>query len=131
MALTNDDEIFKINVNFGRYSLELFLINLFSTCNINLGKSIGSGEYADIYSFTINGEEFVGKVFKLDNIESRNTRFLRIVKELAIMKICSAFGLCPRTHNYLGFDLIVFDDLALFTMEKGIVVKEIKRNELL
>ena len=131
MPLTNDDEIIKLKVDFDRFALELLLINVFSASTINFGKAIGSGEYADIYSFTINGEEFALKAFQLPNTESRNSRFLRIVKELSITKICSAFGLCPTANNYLGFDLIVFDDLAFFTMEKGTPVKAIRKDELL
>ena len=131
VALTYDNEIIKVKIDFDRFALELLLINVFSACNINFGKAIGSGEYADIYSFTINGEEFALKAFQLPNTVSRDSRFLRIIKELSIMKICSAFGLCPTAHNYLGFDLIVFDDLAFFTMEKGFAVKGIRKDELL
>jgi hypothetical protein len=50
--------------------------------------------------------------------------FYNIIKELSIMKVCSAFELCPLMERYLGFDLIVFNDLALFAMEKGTFTKE-------
>ena len=58
-------------------------------------------------------------------------RFYSIVKELSIMKICSVYGLCPSMERYLGFDLIVFDDLAFFAMEKGIKNKKVGKGSVL
>lgn len=40
-AMTNDDEVFKLKVDFGRFSLELLLINVFSNCDIEFAKAIG------------------------------------------------------------------------------------------
>lgn len=42
----------------------------------------------------------------------------QVIKEYAIMKICSSLKCAPFLNKIFGFDLVVYDDSIMFTMEK-------------
>ena len=51
------------------------------------------------------------------------------IKEWAILKICSVLQCSPHIENYLGFDLIIYEDCIQFAMEKGEPVNDIEETQ--
>lgn len=51
------------------------------------------------------------------------------IKEWTILKICSVLQCSPRMENYLGFDMIIYEDCIQFVMEKGESINEIDETQ--
>jgi serine/threonine protein kinase len=66
------------------------------------------------------------KIFYFSDIVHTSYYINKALKEYAFMKICSSLGCAPYLNNLLGFDLIVYDDSVMFSMEKCSEITKMK-----
>lgn len=77
-----------------------------------------SGSFGSISELELFDQTIVIKTIEIKDTERRIMVISSAIKEYCCLKIASALGFAPKTDNYLGFDIIIFENCVQFAMEK-------------
>jgi serine/threonine protein kinase len=107
-------------VGIGRIRLTMYVLNL----DVNSGGSaecIGKGTYGAILIKNVASVEFVAKLQFRQPIKHNIEDVLR---EVAISKVCSLFGIGPAVKTDIPYDLVVYNDGIQFHLERCLPLSE-------
>jgi predicted Ser/Thr protein kinase len=108
--------IAEYRVDIGLSYVYIRLLNIPSIFKANVGEeSIGEGTFGKVVEKKVASDKFVAKIqigpSDLENIEYA-------MKECAIAKLCSMFGIGPEVETSIPFDLIVYENAIQFNMKR-------------
>jgi hypothetical protein len=106
------------SIQVSRFCLKLTLLNIKGDNPLLKYKQSRCGNFGRVYYCTFFDEDIALKILPFTDLVHMSYYINKAMKEYAIMKICSGLGCAPYLNNSLGFDLIVYDDSVMFSMEK-------------
>lgn len=77
-----------------------------------------SGSFGSVSELEMFDQTIIIKTIEIKDKERRIKVISSAIKEYCCLKIASALGFAPKVDNYLGFDMIIFDNCVQFAMEK-------------
>lgn len=77
-----------------------------------------NGSFGSVSELELFDQTIVIKTIEIKDQDKRTKIISRAIKEYCCLKIASALGFAPKADNYLGFDMIIFENCVQIAMEK-------------
>ena len=114
-------------VHIGWFLVEVSVLNVDSAAEPEgCLHQLGRGGFANVFKGQCRSQEFAFKRVKLkpfstapETLAHNWKKMNKILSEVALSKILATLDLCPSMDQFMGFDLITYNDALEFGMELG------------
>jgi hypothetical protein len=105
-----------LRVSYSSFTFDISVLNVEGISHTHFIPDCFKGSFSAIYRAWSKGSSVAIKSNKIDETNFSNI-FTNTLQEYIVFKIIEQFEAGPAMKNYLGFDLLIYDDTIEFSME--------------